>query len=123
MITAVIGSRTFDDYVMLAATLASEPISELLTGGATGADTLAARYAQEQGLTLTEIPADWNKYGRSAGPIRNAELIKQAERVIAFWDGQSPGTKDTISKARAAGKPVQIVYTKQRPNSGQTMLF
>lgn len=123
MKTVVIGSRNFDDYATLVATLVGEPISELVTGGATGADALAARYARERGLKLTEIQANWPKHGRSAGPIRNAELVKRAERVIAFWDGKSPGTKDTINKAKAAGKPVQIVYTKQRPDAGQTSLF
>ncbi len=123
MKTAVIGSRNFDNYDLLTATLAGEPITELLTGGASGADSLAACYARKQGLTLTEILPDWRRHGRSAGPIRNGELIRQAERVIAFWDGKSPGTKDTINKARAAGKPVRVIYTEPQPDAGQTTLF
>lgn len=58
---------------------------------------------------------DWNRYGRSAGARRNAEIVKQADEVVAFWDGKSRGTQITIAMARAAGKPVTVYDAKGIP--------
>lgn len=69
-----------------------------------GADGLTERYAAENGLKFTPYPADWNKHGKSAGPIRNAEMVKSgAEVCIGFWDGKSKGTFDMMDKAQKAG--------------------
>lgn len=69
-----------------------------------GADGLTERYAAEFGYPFKPYPADWKKYGRSAGPIRNSEMVKSgAEICIGFWDGKSKGTKDMMTKADKAG--------------------
>lgn len=69
-----------------------------------GADGLAEKYAAEHGHKFTAYPADWNKHGKSAGPIRNSEMIKSgAEVCIGFWDGKSKGTFDMMTKAKKAG--------------------
>lgn len=109
---AVVGSRTFCDYAwleqcLLGAFRVSE-IEAVISGGARGADALAARFAECHGIPLIVLRADWDSHGRKAGPIRNTAIVAQADAVAAFWDGRSSGTQDTIAKARAAGRSVLI---------------
>lgn len=105
---AVIGSRDFTDYKMLCEVLDKYDIREIVSGGARGADSLAARYAKERGIGLTEFIPDWS-VGKYAGHIRNQDIIDYCDIVIAFWDLESKGTKDSISKAKRANKPVIII--------------
>jgi hypothetical protein len=109
---AVVGSRGFTDYPLLKRRLDDEiarwEIARIVSGGAQGADRLAARYARETGLELLELKPDW-KRGRGAGKIRNSDIVRRADWLIAFWDGESPGTLDTIQKARRVGKDVDVV--------------
>ena len=81
----------------------------VVSGGARGPDTWAAERAVERGLVVVVHPADWDRYGRAAGPIRNAELVADVDTLVAFFDGKSRGTSDVIAKAQAAGKPVTVV--------------
>lgn len=124
----VCGSRHFDDYDLLCRKLdkLTEKIKEkrkivIVTGAGAGivignrkrqgADALAEKWAYERRYSLLRFHADWNKHGKAAGPIRNSEMIEegQPDAVIAFWDGESKGTKDTIDKAEAAGITTRIV--------------
>lgn len=115
MKTAVIGTRTFDNYPQLCEILnnLSNKPTEIISGGATGADTLAERYAKEHDLALTVIKPDWAKYGKAAGPIRNVQIIEACEQLVAVWDGQSNGTGHTIKTAKAKGKPTKVVNYAQ----------
>jgi len=72
---------------------------EIVSGHANGADKLGERYAKENNLKLTLFPANWDLNGKSAGYIRNYEMAKYADVLIAFWDGKSKGTMDMISQA------------------------
>ena len=106
---AVVGSRTFSDYGLLSDALdeaqrGGEVITEIISGGARGADTLAERYAAERGIPVKIFKPDWQLYGRSAGMIRNADIVGEADRVAAFWDGESHGTGNSIQLAREQGK-------------------
>ena len=109
---AVIGSRSFNNYAWLEQCLLRSfrvaDIEAVISGGARGADALAARFAYCHSLPLITLWADWETYGRKAGPIRNSEIVAQADVLVAFWDGASAGTRDSIGKARAAGKRVLI---------------
>lgn len=109
---AVVGSRNFLDYSWLEHCLLKnfsvEDIEAVVSGGARGADALAARFADVYNLPLLVLPADWKKHGRMAGPLRNTEIVRCADTVVAFWDGASRGTRDAIEKARLAGKQVMI---------------
>lgn len=109
---AVIGSRDFADYDLMERCLLRnfrvEDIDAVISGGARGADTLAARFAGRYGLLLEVIPADWKKYSRNAGLVRNAEIVERADVLVAFWDGLSRGTRDSITRARLAGKRVMV---------------
>ncbi len=110
MIVGIVGSRSFQGYDLLKKELSSFQISKVVSGGAKGADALAARYAKENNIPLKEFLADWEKFGRSAGPIRNQEIVNDSQMIIAFWDGKSRGTKSTIDMARKKGLEVKIVY-------------
>lgn len=88
---------------------AQEKIIRVVSGTAKGVDTMGETWAQARGLRISRFPADWNTFGKRAGHIRNAEMQKFAEALVAFWDGSSPGTYDMIKQMQKAGKPV-IVY-------------
>lgn len=105
----IVGTRTYEDYKAFKSKVdewlnynvnLNEDIIEIVSGGARGVDSLAERLANEEGFILKVFPADWNKYGKSAGPIRNrqmVEYIKEKDGVcLIFWDGQSRGTKNDI---------------------------
>ena len=75
-------------------------ITELISGACpTGVDVLGEKWAKENGIKIIRYPANWDKYGRAAGPIRNEQMSEIAEALIAIWDGKSPGTKNMISNA------------------------
>jgi len=80
----------------------------IVSGGAKGADSLGERYARENGYEVERYPADWKKYGRSAGPRRNKIMAEVSDLVICFWDEQSRGTKSMIDFAGQYGKPIRI---------------
>lgn len=109
----VAGGRDFEDYELLRQTLnyqlitVREPV--IVCGEARGADSLGRRYAEEYGLKIKSFPADWAKYGRSAGFKRNLEMANIADALIAFWDGKSKGTKHMIDTMKALHKTVKVV--------------
>jgi predicted Rossmann fold nucleotide-binding protein DprA/Smf involved in DNA uptake len=111
---AVVGSRhcTDQDLVEIYILLLHEQLGErlsLVSGAATGVDTLARIIAEKHGLPITEFPADWSKYGRAAGPIRNKQLVQASDAVLAFVAPTSKGTRQTITLARERGLPVHVV--------------
>jgi predicted Rossmann fold nucleotide-binding protein DprA/Smf involved in DNA uptake len=110
MIFAVVGSRSFRNYEFLATQLKKYPIEAIVSGGANGADALANRYARKHNIEIREILPDWGKHGKSAGPIRNKQIVQACSEIIVFWDGKSPGTRSTINFAKLSGKPVHIYW-------------
>jgi hypothetical protein len=106
---AVVGSRGFCDYNLMKAVLSDYGISMIISGGARGADALAELYAKDMGIEFKVIPAEWDKYGKSAGFIRNQEIIKECDECVAFWDGQSRGTAHDIELCKKYNKPCNVV--------------
>lgn len=112
----VAGGRDFNDYETLSHVLfelseneyASQAVS-IVSGMAAGADRLGYRFAKENQVTVHEFPADWKRYPRSAGYIRNADMGLFADGLLAFWDGKSKGTAHMIKFMTTAGKPVHII--------------
>lgn len=96
----ICGSRTFSDMMILRKSMnkIEFPVDDIqiISGGATGADTLAIQYAKENNFPILIIKPEWNKYGKQAGMIRNKKLVTLADVMIAFWDNQSKGTLNTI---------------------------
>lgn len=109
----VAGSRTFDNYRLLSKTLdelfCARPPDAILCGEAKGADSLGKRYAKSRHIHVLSFPANWYRYGRRAGYIRNAAMLEHADCLVAFWDGESKGTKHMIDIARKAGIEVHVV--------------
>lgn len=101
MKTIIAGGRDITDSRILHAALdaCDWKITEVVCGMARGADTLGKEWAEEFNIPVVEFPADWDKYGKAAGPIRNAEMADYAEALIALWDGKSRGTKNMIDQA------------------------
>lgn len=111
----VAGSRSFQDYRLLKATLdhlLSRKEGEsvvIISGGARGADSLGERYARERGYRVKRFPAQWERYGRSAGYRRNEVMAAYADALVAFWDGKSPGTRHMIEVACQQGLAVRVI--------------
>lgn len=105
----VCGGRDYDDAQSLAMVLDAahyaNPIECLIHGAARGADTLAADWALSHDVLCKAYPADWDRHGRAAGPIRNTRMLLELPHlVIAFPGGK--GTADMIRQAEAAKVPV-----------------
>lgn len=109
----VAGTRTFDDYPLLSAWIDSLQVSygdiTIISGAAPGADRLAELYAERNEVPIKVYPADWNRHGRAAGPLRNQQMCEVGDALLAFWDGQSRGTANMIKLAEAKGIPVYLV--------------
>jgi len=125
----VAGTRTFNDYNSM-----SNKIMELLielsekgyniqndnvtiiSGMASGADMLGVQFSLDFNLKLKQYPANWSKYGKPAGMIRNKQMAKVGNVLIVFWDGISTGTKSMISIAKKEGLEVKIIKYKWNIN-------
>ena len=123
----VAGCRAFDDYQLLSSTLNAhmriyDYDMEIVSGTCRGADILGERYAKEWNLCCKRFPADWSKFGKAAGPIRNRQMAEYATNLVAFWDGNKnrSGTWNMINVATKLGLHVEIVQFAQ---SSQGYLF
>ena len=114
MKVAIVGSRNFSnlqrvrDYVVML-----PPNAIVISGGARGVDQTAAYEAKIRGLKIVIHYPEWENLGRAAGFIRNKLIVQDADKVVAFWDGQSHGTLDTITYAKSIRKPLEIYVDKQ----------
>ena len=111
----IAGSRSFNDYTTLQTTcdniLSRKSMTHnivIVSGTAKGADTLGEKYARERGYAVERFPADWQQYGKVAGPIRNRQMANNADALIAFWDGRSVGTNNMVMEAQKKGMAVRI---------------
>lgn len=84
------------------------PELEIVSGTARGADTYGEAWAYAANVDVTQFPADWEKHGKRAGFLRNAEMARYADMLIAFWDGKSKGTAHMIGVMTDLKKPVYI---------------
>lgn len=113
MKVVVAGGRDFTDYELLCRKLnhllSNQTDVKIVCGEARGADSLGKRYANEYGYEVLSFPADWDRYGKSAGIRRNKEMAEVADALVAFWDGKSRGTANMIRTMRAMDKPVRVV--------------
>lgn len=116
----VAGTRTVDDPSVIAAAIEASGfyIGELVSGGqrswdrrkraAYGAVYLAEQWAQKLRIPVTRFCADWNRLGPSAGSIRNDQMARYGQALIAIWDGKSRGTQNMIEQAEGKGLPVYV---------------
>ena len=87
------------------------PVTHVVSGCARGADRLGEHYARSRNLSVDQFPADWDTFGKSAGPRRNKQMLEHSDALFAIWDGKSRGTQHMINITRTAGKPVRIYNT------------
>lgn len=82
----------------------------IIAGAATGVDTVAIDWATVNWCPFKEYPANWRKYGRAAGSIRNQQMLDDGKPdfVVAFMKKTSKGTRDMVRRAQAAGIPIHI---------------
>lgn len=118
----IAGGRDFNDYSLLENEVMKFIIEiangrklnrfndlTIISGKASGADSLGIDFATDHWIGVEEYPADWDKYGKSAGPIRNEEMAKNATHCIVFWDGKSRGSKNMIETAQKYNLTLKIV--------------
>lgn len=108
----VSGSRTITDEAWIERTLAGYIAVKdvVITGGCRGVDTIAHDFARRMFAKTRVIEADWQEHGKAAGPIRNAKMLRGSDVLIAFWDGESRGTKSAIDEARKLRVETHIHY-------------
>ena len=126
----IAGSRSFNDYELLreqCLSILQEKMRThrviIVSGHARGADSLGERFANEFRLPFELHPAKWRLLGKAAGMVRNAEMAKCSDALIAFWDGESRGTRHMISFARKRGLEVSVINTTLKnwiDNNNQT---
>ncbi len=112
----IAGGRNFSDYQLLAMKAAAfiaehcngqTPV--VISGHARGADSLGEQFAREYELPYDLFIANWDKYGRAAGPIRNREMAEVADGAVIFWDGESRGTRSMIALLHKFKVPFEVV--------------
>lgn len=121
MKTIIAGSRDITEYYLLLEAIheANIAISEIVSGGARGVDTLGVEYAKLNGIKFTMFYADWDRLGRKAGYIRNSAMADYADALIAVWDGESKGTKHMIDLATKAGLRVHVYHPDKLKELGK----
>lgn len=112
----IAGTRDFNDYkyledmvLYLIKDLHKDKI-EIVSGKARGADKLGEVFANKFNFKLADYPADWEKFGKAAGYIRNEEMAKYADACVVLWDGASPGTKHMIDLAKKHHLQLRVLY-------------
>lgn len=107
---AIVGSRAFESLLLVRFYVSRLPADSIvISGGAKGVDKFAEDEARARGLLVRIYEAEWEKYGRSAGMRRNGAIVEDAEKIVAFWDGKSRGTKNSVERAIEAQKPCFVV--------------
>ena len=114
MKVGIVGYRKFIDYDLFETTVKkweeeNGTIDVIVSGGAPGTDTMAKFYAEKHNKTFIVFPAEWKKYGRGAGPIRNKLIIENSDRLIAFLSPKSKGTQDSIKKAKKLNLKINVI--------------
>lgn len=122
----VAGSRSFNNYELVKDYLKNTvtPNDVIISGGAKGADSLGEQYAEEYGIPVEIFKADWKdisvpraiikvnhygKYNAAAGFMRNERMAEVADQLVAFWDGNSPGTAHMVNLMMKLNKPVTVI--------------
>ena len=110
----VAGSRDFCDLSLVKEAFKDlEGVTEIISGGANGADSLGEIYAENNDIKLTVMNADWDQYGKGAGHIRNGQMAEYGDMAVIFWDSVSKGTENMIKQMKKFKKPCVIIrYTE-----------
>lgn len=111
---AIIGSRSFTDVELAERVFVSffpkGKVSLIVSGGARGADLIGREISKRHSIELLEFIPDWSGLGKSAGFIRNRKIIESSDMVLAFHDGISRGTQNSLDVAKQLKKPVLVWF-------------
>lgn len=109
----IAGGRDYTNFQQLTLTMDAllkyKAAVTIISGGARGADSLGERYAKLRGYTYIVMKADWDKYGKRAGYLRNKDMLDEASAAVCFWNGISRGTANMIDITMQSGKPLRVV--------------
>jgi len=106
----IIGTKDFKNYKFFSKAISRfKNISLIISGGSSGTDFMAKKYARDNKIEFIEFPPDRNKHGDEAKHVRDRLIAENSDIIIAFWDGKCEGTEYTISYAQKIKKPVTIV--------------
>ena len=109
----IAGSRHITNSSVVAGAIAqwqlAYPLTEVVVGGGRGVDHLAEQWALAESMPLRRFPADWERYGRAAGPIRNRQMASYAKGLLALPAGASRGTRDMITQAHKYGLTIFVI--------------
>ena len=119
MKVAIIGSRgitvdNINEYL--------PKCSEIISGGAKGVDACAEIFAQRNKIKLTLFKPEYNLFGRAAPIVRNKKIVEYSDYIIAFWDGESRGTRSVIKYAKKCNKPCKVIIIKSTARSKKQSL-
>ncbi len=109
MKVAIVGSRGLKVDI---AQYLPKKTTEIITGGAKGVDTLAERYARENGIPFCVLKPEYRLLGAVAPLVRNEQIVDRADMVVAIWDGVSRGTRHAIAYAEKTNKPLKVYIVK-----------
>jgi len=90
-----------------------EHLTEVVSGKARGVDTSGESFAKELNITIKDFPADWSKYGKAAGPIRNRQMAEYCDAAIIIWDGYSRGSFNMMEEMDRLRKPYYLVIVEK----------
>ena len=109
----IAGGRDYNNFQQLTVTMDALLVNKsqvtIISGGARGADSLGGKYAMMRGYPLIIMKADWAKYGKCAGYLRNEEMLRIATAAACFWNGISRGTSHMIDLTMQSGKPLRVI--------------
>ena len=110
MKTIIAGSRGIHDYSLVVDAIEKSgfSITEVVSGGALGPDTLGELWGHRNDIPVKRFPAQWSQYGKAAGLLRNREMAEYADAAIVVWDGESRGSRNMIAEARKRGLKVYV---------------
>lgn len=116
----VAGSRIITDYELIRTSICESGFLRcngiIVSGGANGVDKLGEEFAKKNNLTLVIFKANWSTLGKKAGILRNIEMEKYADCLVAIWNGKSVGTKHMINYMKNKNKPVYLVTIEDVEN-------
>ncbi len=110
----IAGSRDINDYDMFCRIMSQlalhEKATEVVCGMAPGVDLMGKRWAEFWRIPVKEFPADWNTYGKAAGPMRNKQMVDYADALVAIMHKDSKGTQNCINQA--INKPIHDIIIR-----------
>lgn len=108
---AVVGSR---DITVLDIEKYVQDADEIVSGGAVGVDSCAAKYAEQRGIRLKVFLPEYERFGKAAPIMRNKQIVDYSDKIVVFWNGSSKGTLSVIKYAQKVKKPCEIVICSDR---------